>query len=78
MGQRYCASLAALALLREKQFVHADIKPDNILVNEAKTSSICFVYVFTAFSGSHQDAINKGLDALANEVRPCPTASSRE
>ncbi|MGP5576951.1 2-isopropylmalate synthase [Corynebacterium flavescens] len=26
--------------------------------------------VFTAFSGSHQDAINKGLDALANEVRP--------
>ncbi|WFD15565.1 non-specific serine/threonine protein kinase [Malassezia arunalokei] len=29
--------LLALALLREKQFVHADIKPDNILVNEAKT-----------------------------------------
>ncbi|MDO5031834.1 2-isopropylmalate synthase [Corynebacterium sp.] len=26
--------------------------------------------VFTAFSGSHQDAINKGLDALANEIRP--------
>lgn len=26
--------------------------------------------VFTAFSGSHQDAINKGLDALAGEVRP--------
>lgn len=26
--------------------------------------------VFTAFSGSHQDAINKGLDALANKVRP--------
>ncbi|APT91736.1 2-isopropylmalate synthase [Corynebacterium phocae] len=26
--------------------------------------------VFTAFSGSHQDAINKGLDALANQVRP--------
>ena len=26
--------------------------------------------VFTAFSGSHQDDINKGLDALANEVRP--------
>ncbi|WP_018297955.1 2-isopropylmalate synthase [Corynebacterium lubricantis] len=26
--------------------------------------------VFTAFSGSHQDAINKGLDALASEVRP--------
>ena len=26
--------------------------------------------VFTAFSGSHQDAINKGLDALAQEVRP--------
>lgn len=29
--------------------------------------------VFTAFSGSHQDAINKGLDALANEVRPGAT-----
>ena len=26
--------------------------------------------VFTAFSGSHQDAINKGLDALAQKVRP--------
>ncbi|MDK8764128.1 2-isopropylmalate synthase [Corynebacterium sp. MSK218] len=26
--------------------------------------------VFTAFSGSHQDAINKGLDALAQVVRP--------
>ncbi|WP_211257113.1 2-isopropylmalate synthase [Corynebacterium oculi] len=26
--------------------------------------------VFTAFSGSHQDAINKGLDALAASVRP--------
>lgn len=26
--------------------------------------------VFTAFSGSHQDAINKGFDALAEEVRP--------
>ncbi len=26
--------------------------------------------VFTAFSGSHQDAINKGLDALAATVRP--------
>ncbi len=26
--------------------------------------------VFTAFSGSHQDAINKGLDALASTVRP--------
>lgn len=26
--------------------------------------------VFTAFSGSHQDAINKGLDALASKVRP--------
>ncbi|MDY5839787.1 MAG: 2-isopropylmalate synthase [Corynebacterium camporealensis] len=26
--------------------------------------------VFTAFSGSHQDAINKGLDALADSVRP--------
>ncbi|MBV7294449.1 2-isopropylmalate synthase [Corynebacterium sp. TAE3-ERU12] len=26
--------------------------------------------VFTAFSGSHQDAINKGLDAMAEKVRP--------
>ncbi len=26
--------------------------------------------VFTAFSGSHQDAINKGLDAMAERVRP--------
>ncbi|WIM67913.1 2-isopropylmalate synthase [Corynebacterium breve] len=26
--------------------------------------------VFTAFSGSHQDAVNKGLDALASKVRP--------
>lgn len=26
--------------------------------------------VFTAFSGSHQDAINKGLDALASTIRP--------
>ena len=26
--------------------------------------------VFTAFSGSHQDAINKGLDAMADKVRP--------
>ncbi|WP_257203129.1 2-isopropylmalate synthase [Corynebacterium cystitidis] len=26
--------------------------------------------VFTAFSGSHQDAVNKGLDALAAKVRP--------
>ena len=26
--------------------------------------------VFTAFSGSHQDAINKGLDALAQKVHP--------
>ncbi|WP_342318858.1 2-isopropylmalate synthase [Corynebacterium mayonis] len=26
--------------------------------------------VFTAFSGSHQDAVNKGLDALAQKVRP--------
>ena len=32
--------------------------------------------VFTAFSGSHQDAINKGLDALAQKVRP--GASSTE
>ncbi|MDO4609561.1 2-isopropylmalate synthase [Corynebacterium sp.] len=29
--------------------------------------------VFTAFSGSHQDAINKGFDALAEEVRPGAT-----
>lgn len=26
--------------------------------------------VFTAFSGSHQDAVNKGLDAMAARVRP--------
>ena len=26
--------------------------------------------VFTAFSGSHQDAVNKGLDAMADEYRP--------
>ncbi|MEM0675772.1 2-isopropylmalate synthase [Corynebacterium amycolatum] len=26
--------------------------------------------VFTAFSGSHQDAVNKGLDAMAEKVRP--------
>lgn len=26
--------------------------------------------VFTAFSGSHQDAINKGIDAMAAKVRP--------
>ena len=26
--------------------------------------------VFTAFSGSHQDAINKGLDAMADQVQP--------
>ncbi|MCF4005720.1 2-isopropylmalate synthase [Corynebacterium uropygiale] len=26
--------------------------------------------VFTAFSGSHQDAVNKGLDAMAQKVRP--------
>lgn len=26
--------------------------------------------VFTAFSGSHQDAVNKGLDALAEAIRP--------
>ena len=31
--------------------------------------------VFTAFSGSHQDAINKGLDALAQNVRPEATSS---
>lgn len=31
--------------------------------------------VFTAFSGSHQDAINKGLDALAQNVRPDATSS---
>ena len=29
--------------------------------------------VFTAFSGSHQDAINKGMDALADAVRPGAT-----
>ncbi|WKD58544.1 2-isopropylmalate synthase [Corynebacterium caspium] len=29
--------------------------------------------VFTAFSGSHQDAINKGLNALAQTVRPDAT-----
>ena len=32
--------------------------------------------VFTAFSGSHQDAINKGLDALAQRVHP--NASSND
>ena len=26
--------------------------------------------VFTAFSGSHQDAVNKGLDAMAAKIRP--------
>ncbi|QGU03553.1 2-isopropylmalate synthase [Corynebacterium comes] len=26
--------------------------------------------VFTAFSGSHQDAVNKGLDAMASQVKP--------
>ncbi|QGU06247.1 2-isopropylmalate synthase [Corynebacterium occultum] len=26
--------------------------------------------VFTAFSGSHQDAVNKGLDAMAEQVKP--------
>ena len=31
--------------------------------------------VFTAFSGSHQDAINKGLDALAQNIRPDATSS---
>ena len=31
--------------------------------------------VFTAFSGSHQDAINKGLDALAQTIRPDATSS---
>ncbi|MBN9643739.1 2-isopropylmalate synthase [Corynebacterium mendelii] len=29
--------------------------------------------VFTAFSGSHQDAINKGLDAMAAKIRPGAT-----
>lgn len=29
--------------------------------------------VFTAFSGSHQDAVNKGLDAMAARVRPDAT-----
>ncbi|AZA14599.1 2-isopropylmalate synthase [Corynebacterium choanae] len=32
--------------------------------------------VFTAFSGSHQDAINKGLDALADSVKPGATHST--
>lgn len=31
--------------------------------------------VFTAFSGSHQDAINKGLDAMAARVEPGATHS---
>ncbi|AWB83198.1 2-isopropylmalate synthase [Corynebacterium liangguodongii] len=31
--------------------------------------------VFTAFSGSHQDAVNKGLDALAQKVRPSATST---
>ncbi|WKD56695.1 2-isopropylmalate synthase [Corynebacterium capitovis DSM 44611] len=31
--------------------------------------------VFTAFSGSHQDAINKGLDALAQKIRPGATST---
>ncbi|MGV0869820.1 2-isopropylmalate synthase [Corynebacterium kalidii] len=31
--------------------------------------------VFTAFSGSHQDAINKGIDALADTVSPGSHAS---
>ena len=26
--------------------------------------------VYTAFSGSHQDAVNKGLDAMADKIRP--------
>ena len=30
--------------------------------------------VFTAFSGSHQDAINKGLDAIAEKIDPDATA----
>ncbi|MBZ8177524.1 2-isopropylmalate synthase [Corynebacterium poyangense] len=29
--------------------------------------------VFTAFSGSHQDAVNKGLDAMAQKVHPGAT-----
>ncbi|MCS4535573.1 2-isopropylmalate synthase [Corynebacterium sp. HS2168-gen11] len=29
--------------------------------------------VFTAFSGSHQDAVNKGLDAMASRIRPGAT-----
>ena len=32
--------------------------------------------VFTAFSGSHQDAVNKGLDAMAAKVTPGGTHSS--
>ncbi|KKO84263.1 2-isopropylmalate synthase [Corynebacterium otitidis] len=31
--------------------------------------------VFTAFSGSHQDAINKGLDAMADDVHPGATSN---
>lgn len=31
--------------------------------------------VFTAFSGSHQDAVNKGLDAMAARVRPDANSS---
>ncbi|MDY3128100.1 MAG: 2-isopropylmalate synthase [Corynebacterium sp.] len=31
--------------------------------------------VFTAFSGSHQDAINKGMDALAESIQPGATSS---
>ena len=33
--------------------------------------------VYTAFSGSHQDAINKGLDAMkATPTRPTPTSTT--
>ncbi|APT83850.1 2-isopropylmalate synthase [Corynebacterium aquilae] len=32
--------------------------------------------VFTAFSGSHQDAVNKGLDAMAAKVSPGATHSA--
>ncbi|PRQ12131.1 2-isopropylmalate synthase [Corynebacterium sp. 13CS0277] len=32
--------------------------------------------VFTAFSGSHQDAVNKGLDAMAAKIEPGATHAS--
>ena len=32
-----CTSISALKLLKKCQLLHADIKPDNILVNESKS-----------------------------------------